>query len=386
MERANRIPRSEPTVTTEERVEPASEVSASVPNSTTPPIEPVVPGIERPDWPIIRSIVDSRYDVQRLRIAVGHRRLRILRSWVVELREAGMDHAQIAKVINTTRIDRVYPPQTITEREVREIDEELRKEMEDEAAKSKADPTYHPRHLYSEIHATRHTDELFFLYGDLVAKEVRIERYLKPFANSTVTGRWLLAQRGIGPVLACGLLAYFDPEKANHPSSYWRFAGIGVMDGHAERLVAAKIVHPKKGPCKECDCPKYAEDEASEHDDMCTCGHPLKVAGERAHFSKTAKFLVFNVATSFIKQGSPFKTVYDASKVKYLERWGTKNGQKDHAHKAAMRVMAKRFLIEFWKVGRAEAGLSVGVPYIFGPGGHTDPEPDIGTVPDETDE
>lgn len=334
-----------------------------------------------PDWFAVRALVDSRYDFQRLRIAIGHRRLRILRSWITELQRTGLDHDDIASLISNTRIDRVYPPQKVTASEVRDIVEELAKEAEEEAGKAKEAPDYKPRTDYPEIRATKHTDEIFYLLRDLEEKEARIEKHLKPVAESTITGHWLLEQRGIGPVLACGLLAYFDPARARHASSYWKFAGLAVSNGHADRLVAAKVIHPKSGPCRECDCTKYEADPVSE-DELCTCGHALKIEGQKAPYSKMAKWLCFNVASSFLKSGSPYKRVYDEAKVFYLAKYGTKAGQKDHAHKAAMRKMVKRFLVEFWKVGRAEAGLPIDEPYIFGPGGHSNPEPDLGKFPE----
>lgn len=358
--------------------EPASLVSETPPNAPNP-----IPSTEKPNGFAFRALVDSRYDMQRLRIAVGHRRLRILRSWVTELKKMGMDYAQIAHIINTTRIDRVYPAQSVSEREIREVDEELQKEVADEMEKAEDDPTYHPRTNYPEISATKHTDEVFFLFADLVDKEKRIESHLKPVVDASVTGRWLISQRGISYILAAGLLAYFDPARARHASSYWKFAGVAVdKQGHADRLVAAKVIHPKSGPCKECECPKYNPDPSSE-EGMCACGHPLKIEGQKAPYSKMAKWLAFNVAQSFIKSGSPYKHLYDESKVKYLAKYGTKGGQRDHAHKSAMRVMVKRFLVEFWKMGRAEAGLPVDEPYIFGPGGHSNPEPDIGIDAEE---
>lgn len=358
-------------------------VTAELPQGESGKKEPPTPNeaATPTDWFAVRALVDSRYDIQRLRIAVGHRRLRILRSWLKELRAAGLNDAEIAKEVTEHRIDRVYPPQKVTEREVRETFEAMLKEAEEEAEKAAKDPTYRRRDQFPEIRATRHTDEVFYIYGDLLEKEIRIEKHLKPVAESTVTGRWLLEQRGIGPVLSCGLLAYFDPARARHASSYWKFAGMAVRaDGRADRLVAAKVVHPKAGPCRECDCAKYEADPAAEDEEdeaLCTCGHPLKVEGQKAPYSKQAKWLAFNVAQSFIKSGSPFKAVYDEAKVRYLAKYGTKGGQRDHAHKSAMRVMVKRFLVEFWKIGRAEAGLPVDEPYIFGPGGHTNPGPDI---------
>jgi hypothetical protein len=366
---------------TEMRMESAENEKSETPTNTPPPL---VPGTTPPpDRYAVRALVDSRYDLQRLRISVGHRRLRVLRSWITELGGSGLDDAGIAKVISTTRIDRVYPAQKISEREVREIREELAKEIADEDAKAKKDPSYRRRTDFPEMVASKHTDEVFYLFADLVEKEKRIEAHLKPVAETTITGRWLLEQRGIAGVLACGLLSYFDPTRAAHASSYWKFAGMAVVDGHADKFVREKIIHPKGGPCKVCDCSKFALAETvvrpadDEEIEICTCGHEKKIPGH-APFSENAKVMCWRVADSFIKSNSPWKRLYDEAKIRYLAKFGTGPGQKDHAHKAAMRVMIKRFLVEFWKIGRAEAGLPVDDPYILGPGGHTRREPDVG--------
>ena len=329
-----------------------------------------------PQWYAVRALVDSRYDLQRLRISVGHRRLRVLRSWVTELSAKGMDDAAIAETITQQRIDRVHPAQKVTEREVREVRVELAKEVAEEEEKAKKDPSYRKRTEFPEMVASKHTDEVFRLFAAILSDEERIEETLEPVAKSTPTGEWLLKQRGIASVLASGLLAYFDPTRARHASSYWKFAGLAP--GH-DRLVRERVIHPRGGPCRVCDCRKFSLVETIERDDeaevqMCACGHAAKEPGKKAEFSQTAKVMVWRVADSFIKSGSPYKRFYDEAKAKYLERWGTKAGQRDHAHKAAIRVMVKRFLIDFWKVGRMEANLPVDDPYIFGPGGHTNPD------------
>lgn len=56
--------------------------------------------------------------------------------------------------------------------------------------------------------------------------EKDILKSLKAFAESRPVGRWMLAQHGIGPVIAAGLLAHIDIEKAPTAGHIWRFAGL----------------------------------------------------------------------------------------------------------------------------------------------------------------
>lgn len=57
-----------------------------------------------------------------------------------------------------------------------------------------------------------------------------IERNLKSvlgiYAEQHVPGRWAMSIRGIGPIIASGLLAHVDPEICNTVGKLWRFAGL----------------------------------------------------------------------------------------------------------------------------------------------------------------
>jgi hypothetical protein len=56
--------------------------------------------------------------------------------------------------------------------------------------------------------------------------EKDILKMLKAFADSRPVGQWMMAQHGIGPVIAAGLLAHIDIEKAPTVGHIWRFAGL----------------------------------------------------------------------------------------------------------------------------------------------------------------
>ena len=47
---------------------------------------------------------------------------------------------------------------------------------------------------------------------------------------------WLLGVRGIGPTMAAALLASGLDPAIDKPSAWWRFAGVGVVDGKNQRL------------------------------------------------------------------------------------------------------------------------------------------------------
>ncbi len=56
--------------------------------------------------------------------------------------------------------------------------------------------------------------------------EKETARGLKSFAESQPLGRWCMSIGGIGPVVAAGLLAHIDLNKAKTAGAIWRFAGI----------------------------------------------------------------------------------------------------------------------------------------------------------------
>jgi hypothetical protein len=56
--------------------------------------------------------------------------------------------------------------------------------------------------------------------------ENQVKLALSHYAKGREAGRWALKQLGIGPVLAAGLLAHIDFQKAPTAGALWRFAGL----------------------------------------------------------------------------------------------------------------------------------------------------------------
>ena len=66
------------------------------------------------------------------------------------------------------------------------------------------------RHLNDQAHADENTRRLALL----------------AYAQAHPVGRWSMAVKGIGPVIAAGLLAHIDVRKATNVGKLWRFAGL----------------------------------------------------------------------------------------------------------------------------------------------------------------
>lgn len=56
--------------------------------------------------------------------------------------------------------------------------------------------------------------------------EREIKKTLDVYSNSSILGLWFRSIVGIGPVIASGLIAHIDPERAKTSAAVWRFAGV----------------------------------------------------------------------------------------------------------------------------------------------------------------
>lgn len=178
------------------------------------------------------------------------------------------------------------------------------------------------------------------LFNGLAGSEKNLAAFAGSAALEDPTGIWLQKIRGIGPVLSATLLATFDPSKAKHVSSYWKFAGFapGVFQGS------------KTG--KEIRMDKLSE-------------------GELSPFNQRARVIVWRVVTSLImSRNAHYRQVYDEAKAKYVGRpdiMGTdddpKKGGRGHADTMAKRIVAKEFLKDFYLQHRVDHGFTVDGPY-----------------------
>lgn len=69
-------------------------------------------------------------------------------------------------------------------------------------------------------------DVLQYYAAEIKRLESGLLRPMLIYAKSTVPGRWALAQHGIGPVFAAGLVAHIDITRAPTAGSVWRYAGL----------------------------------------------------------------------------------------------------------------------------------------------------------------
>ena len=134
---------------------------------------------------------------------------------------------------------------------------------------------------------------------------------------------WLIRVKGIGPGLTASLLAHIDIERAPTISALWRYAGMGVVEGQAER----------------------------------------RTVGEKLHYNNELKRVCYLIGTSMIRASSPYRAEYDEAKVRYETQ--RPDWTPAHRHHAARRKMVKLFLSHLWLVWRVKVGLPISQPYAF---------------------
>jgi len=133
--------------------------------------------VEEADVETIKAIVKAYYGLEKQRIATGHR-----------IRARGFDPDEAVK-------------QVIRE-EVGKVRLEIPTEMMPAVA----------------------------VYALLRESEKAVRKILQAYVERRCEWkRWLSRVKGIGPILAAGLISIFNPLKAEHGSAYYRFAGLHVI-------------------------------------------------------------------------------------------------------------------------------------------------------------
>ena len=189
----------------------------------------------------------------------------------------------------------------------------------------------------------------------LIQQEKQIRDYLDYQTEKIkVCREWLKPKKGIGPLLSAGLVSILDIHKAPHPSSFWKYCGLHVVDGKSVK----------------------------------------RVRGRKLDFNPDARTLAWKIADSFVKQRTPvYRDIYDRrrpieekklnypignvkacpeyteclrkrkEKAKRTGRPMKPAACRKHIYRRACRVMVKRFLLDFWTVWRRMEGLPPSEPY-----------------------
>lgn len=201
--------------------------------------------------------------------------------------------------------------------------------------------------------------EVISFFADQCGKlENQIKKALDEYSSSSPLGRWAKAQIGIGPVIAAGLLAHIDIEKAETAGAVWKFAGLDPAqkwEKGQKRPWNAKL--------------KVLAWKAGESF-VKTCNH------ERAFYGKIYKERKLkeqerNEQKAFADQAAAklkrFKIGKDTEAYKHYSQGNLPDA---HIHARACRYAVKLFLSHYWEIGRKSMELPVPNPFPIAHLGH----------------
>lgn len=226
------------------------------------------------------------------------------------------------------------------------------------------------------------------LFNSSKAFEKNIEKRIKQDLKSRpIYTEYLSLIKGIGPVLAAGLIAWMQsPANYDNISKLWQNAGLGMnkwceeckvwvydeveipktdRDGKVTRT-KAKRLSGKVKICYKCGNGNHLK------------SHPqTKAAGLQVNWNPKFKTLCWKIGSSFIKQKATkswYRSIYDMERVKrdakypttgQIEVRGKKRLQYNPKHhfEAAKRHTVKTFMANLWLAWRSLEGLSLRAPF-----------------------
>jgi len=176
-------------------------------------------------------------------------------------------------------------------------------------------------------------DVLRWLTEQSASLENQVGRALGRYAESDPIGEWCLAQIGIGPIIAAGLLAHIQIRP-------WKCALAGTLDEEGKRLKACRSGKPHGEHCKRGDILNTAGALWS------FAGlDPSKTweKGQKRPWNAALKTLCWKMGESFVKvsgnQGALYGRLYAERKRLEIER----NARGEFKEQAAKALAAKKY-------------------------------------------
>jgi len=149
---------------------------------------------------------------------------------------------------------------------------------------------------------------------------------------------FLKGVRGCGPLMAAVCISELDPHKAKYASSFWKYAGLDVgPDGRGRSKRSEHLIKVT-----------YTTRKGEEAERLSITYNP---------FLKTK--LMGVLGTSFLRSASPYRAIYDGYKHRLENHETYKDVSKGHRHNMSMRYMVKLFLRDLWVAMREVEGLPV---------------------------
>jgi hypothetical protein len=170
--------------------------------------------------------------------------------------------------------------------------------------------------------------------------------------SSPQEAKWAYSQVGIGSIIAAGLAAHIDPEKARTPSSIWKFAGLAP--GSDRRVKGQKLPYNSR---LKVLCWKLGESFVKvSGKEGATYGHWY--ADFKAQEIKRNEQGFYKEAA--VKELANKKFRDDTATLKRLKGGMLSDA---HLHARAKRRAVKLFLSHYYVIAREARGLEIRKPY-----------------------
>jgi len=170
--------------------------------------------------------------------------------------------------------------------------------------------------------------------------------------RSPVEAKWAYDQIGIGPIIAAGLAAHINIEKAQTPSAVWKFSGLAP--GFDRKVKKQKL--PYNARLKVLAWKLGESFVKVSGKDGATYGHLY--AGFKTEEIKRNDSGAYAAAAA---RELATKNITDKDTKKKLESGKLTDG---HLHARAKRRAVKIFLVHYWTKGREARGLDARAPYV----------------------
>jgi hypothetical protein len=181
---------------------------------------------------------------------------------------------------------------------------------------------------------------------------------------------WLSGVKGVGPTLACRLLARLDPTRAARPSGFWAYCGLATVPG-AEyscatcgRVITQPAGFQVSGVHQRLGSPGRCKDRLRPErgpEDGIRAAQPRPARGQRYPYNPEAKKVCYLIFVSFLRCRGGYADYYREVRAELME--GRSGWAKGKIHLAAGRKTQKLFLTHLWLVWRQGLGLPLSDPH-----------------------
>lgn len=180
---------------------------------------------------------------------------------------------------------------------------------------------------------------------------------------------WLEDVRGIGHLLAARLLSRLDITRANTPSAFWGYCGLGTIPGVAYRCAKCglEVAYPVGYRVGESHYTRSGSHACSGGLQAIAPTNEIRVAprksslGGRASYDAHARKSCYLIGVSILRSGGDYRSFYDSERARLASTragWTAKR-----CHLSALRRMEKAFLRDLWIAWRRAVNLPVVSPY-----------------------